>query len=178
MQHYGGGDYKVTINLAAKTDTYPLPKIEDLFASLSGGKLFSKVDLASAYQQIQLEEQSKEYTTINTHKGLYCYTRLPFGVASAPSIFQRTMENILQGINHVCVYLDDILITGSTEEEHLQNLDKVLTRLENAGISLKRDKCVFLLPAVEYLGHKISGQGLQPTDEKIQAIQKAPAPKD
>ena len=172
------GDYKVTINLAAKTDTYPLPKIEDLVASLSGGKLFSKVDLASAYQQIQLEEQSKEYTTINTHKGLYCYTRLPFGVASAPSIFQRTMENILQGINHVCVYLDDILITGSTEEEHLQNLDKVLTRLENAGIRLKRDKCVFLLPAVEYLGHKISGQGLQPTDEKIQAIQKAPAPKD
>ena len=86
------GDYKVTINLVAKFDTYPLPKIEDLFSSLSGGKLFSKVDLASAYQQILLEEQSKEYTTINTHKGLYCYNRLPFGVASAPSIFQRTMK--------------------------------------------------------------------------------------
>ena len=76
------GDYKVTVNLAAKTDTYPLPKIEDLFASLSGGKLFSKVDLASAYQQIPLDEQSKEFTTINTPKGLYCYNRLPFGVAS------------------------------------------------------------------------------------------------
>ena len=172
------GDYKVTVNLAAKTDTYPLPKIEDLFASLSGGKLFSKVDLASAYQQIPLDEQSKEFTTINTPKGLYCYNRLPFGVASAPSIFQRTMESILQGINHVCVYLDDILITGATEKEHLQNLDKVLTRLESAGIRLKRDKCVFLLPAVEYLGHKISGQGLQPTDEKIQAIKSAPAPQD
>ena len=172
------GDYKVTVNLAAKTDTYPLPKIEDLFASLSGGKLFSKVDLASAYQQIPLDEQSKEFTTINTPKGLYCYNRLPFGVASAPSIFQRTMESILQGIDHVCVYLDDILITGATEKEHLQNLDKVLTRLESAGIRLKRDKCVFLLPAVEYLGHKISGQGLQPTDEKIQAIKSAPAPQD
>ena len=139
------GDYKVTINLAAKTDTYPLPKIEDLFASLSGGKLFSKVDLASAYQQILLDEQSKEYTTINTTKGLYCYNRLPFGVASAPSIFQRTMESILQGIDHVCVYLDDILVTGATEEEHLQNLDKVLTRLESAGIRLKRDKCAFFI---------------------------------
>ena len=170
------GHYKVTVNLAAKTDTYPLPKREGLFASLSGGKLFSKVDLASAYQQIPLDEQSKEYTTINTPKGLYCYNRLPFGVASAPSIFQRTMESILQGINHVCVYLDDILITGATEKEHLQNLDKVLTRLERAGIRLKLDKCVFLLPAVEYLGHKISGQSLQPTDEKIQAIKSAPAP--
>ena len=66
------GDYRVTLNCAANTVTYPLPKIEDLFASLSGGKLFSKMDLASAYLQIPLEEQSKEYTTINTHKGLYC----------------------------------------------------------------------------------------------------------
>jgi len=80
------GDYKVTLNQVAKTDMYPLPKIEDLFTSLSGGKLFSKMDLASAYLQIPLDEQSKEYTTINTHKGLYCYNRLPFGVASAPSI--------------------------------------------------------------------------------------------
>ena len=88
------------------------------------------------------------------------------------------MESILQGITHVCVYLDDILITGATEKEHLKNLDKVLTRLERAGIHLKRDKFVFLLPAVEYLGHKISGQGLQPTDEKIQAIKSAPAPQD
>ena len=136
------------------------------------------MDLASAYLQIPLDEQSKEYTTINTHKGLYCYNRLPFGVASAPSIFQRTMENILQGINHVCVYLDDILVTGATEQEHLQNLDEVLSRLEAAGMRWKYDKCAFLLPAVEYLGHKISAQGLQPTDEKIQAINNAPAPTD
>ena len=172
------GDYKVTLNCAAKTDTYPLPKIEDIFASLSGGKLFSKMDLASAYLQIPLDEQSKEYTTINTHKGLYCYNRLLFGVASAPSIFQRTMENLLQGINHVCVYLDDILVTGTTEQEYLQNLDTVLSRLETAGMRLKYDKCAFLLPAVEYLGHKISAHGLQPTDFKVQAIKNAPAPTD
>ena len=170
------GDYKVTLNQAAKTDTYPLPKIEDLFTSLD--KLFSKMDLASAYLQIPLDEQSKEYTTINTHKGLYCYNRLPFGVASAPSIFQRTMENILQGIGHVSVYLDDILVTGATEQEHLENLDTVLSRLETAGMRLKRNKCAFLLSAVEYLGHKISAKGLQPTDDKIQAIRRAPAPAD
>ena len=109
------------------------------------------MDLASVYLQIPLDEQSKEYTTINTHKGLYCYNRLPFGVASAPSIFQRIMENLLQGINHVCVYLDDILVTGTIEQEHLQNLNAVLSRLETAGLRLKYDKCAFLLPAVEYL---------------------------
>ena len=113
---------------------------------------------------------------MNTHKGLFCYKRLPFGVASAPAIFQRTMENILQGIDHVCVYLDDILVTRATEQEHLQNLDKVLSRLETAGMRLKYDKCVFLLPAVEYLGHKISAQGLQPTSDKVQAIRNATAP--
>ena len=89
------GDYKVTVNLAAKTDSYPIPRIEDLFASLSGGKNFSKVDLVSAYQQIVLDEESREYTTINTPKGLYQYTRLPFGVESAPAIFQRTFYKVL-----------------------------------------------------------------------------------
>ena len=128
------GDYKVTLNCVAKTDTYTLPKIEDPFASLSGGKFFSKMYLASAYLQISLNEQLKEYTTINTHKGLYSYNQLPFGLASASSIFQQTMENILQGISHVCVYLDDILVTGETEPEHLQNLDEVLSRLETAGM--------------------------------------------
>ena len=134
------------------------------------------MDLASAYQQIVLDEESREYTTINTHKGLLQYTRLPFGVASTPAIFQRTIENILQDIKHVCVYLDDILVTGTTEEEHLHNLDQVLSKLENAGICLKRNKCAFMLPTLEYLGHRISAQGLQPTQKKIQAIHNAPAP--
>ena len=123
-----------------------------------------------------LDEDSKEYTTINTHKGLYRYNHLPFGVASAPSIFQRTMENLLQDLPHVCIYIDDILVTGETEEDHLRNLEEVLTRLETANVRLKRNKCHFMLPSVEYLGHRISAQGLQPSIEKVQAINKAPAP--
>ena len=137
------GDYKLTVNAVAKLDTYPLPRIDDLFTSLSGGKYFSKLDLAQAYLQLPLEEDSRKYVTINTQKGLYQYTRLPFGVASAPSIFQRTMENLLQGIPKVCIFLDDILITGATEADHLNNLHKVLTRLEQAGMHLKRKMCVF-----------------------------------
>ena len=92
------GDYKITVNRAAKLEKYPIPRIEELFASLSGGKTFSKLDLSHAYLQIPLDEQSQPYVTINMHKGLFRYTRLPFGIASAPSIFQRVMENLLQGI--------------------------------------------------------------------------------
>ncbi len=89
------GDYKVTVNQVATLDTYPLPRIEDLFASLAGGKAFTKLDLAHAYQQVLLHEDSKQYVTINTHRGLYRYNRLPFGVASALAIFQRTMDTLL-----------------------------------------------------------------------------------
>ena len=128
------GDYKVTINRAAKPDTYPLPRIEDLFTSLNGGKTFSKLDLAHAYLQVPLEEDSKDLVAINTHKGLYRYNRLPFGVSAAPSIFQRIMEGILRDLPGVCIYLDDILITGKTETAHLNTLDEVMRRLGEGGI--------------------------------------------
>ena len=91
MKNDGGvrvcGDFKSTVNRAARLDKYPIPRIEDLFASLAGGKTFSKLDLSHAYLQIALDETSQRYVTINTHKGLFKYTRLPFGIASAPSIF-------------------------------------------------------------------------------------------
>ena len=168
------GDYKLTINRVAKPDVYPLPRMEELFATLAGGKHFTKLDLAHAYQQIPLEESSKQYVTINTHKGLYRYNRLPFGVAAAPSIFQRTMESLLQGIPHVSIYLDDILVTGTSEADHLDTLDQVLTRLEDAGLRLKQSKCAFLLLSVDYLGHRISEKGLQPTEEKSGPVKRHP----
>ena len=170
------GDYKLTVNQVAKLDTYPLPRIEDLFASLSGGQAFTKLDLSNAYQQVSLDEASKAYVTINISRGLFRYNRLPFGVASAPSIFQRTMETLLQGIPHVSVYLDDILVTGASETDHLRNLAEVLQRLSSAGMRLKRSKCRFMLPEVEYLGHRISKNGLHPTKEKVRAISDAPMP--
>ena len=171
------GDYKVTVNREAKLDKHPIPRIDDLFASLAGER-FTKLDLSHAYQQIQLDPDSRKYVTINTHRGLFTYNRLPFGVASAPSIFQRVMESVLQGIDGVCVYIDDILVTGRTEEEHLDHLQEVLSRLKEAGMRLKREKCEYLLPAVEYLGHTISKDGLCTSDAKVEAILQAPPPKN
>ena len=127
---------------------------------------------------MHLHEDSQPYGTINTHQGLYRYTQLPFGIASAPAIFQRTMDTILQGIPHVQCYIDKILITAATEEEHFQNLEEVLKCLQRHGISIKRSKCVFSQEAVEYLGHRINREGLHTTTKKIEAIQLAPRPKN
>ena len=162
--------YKITVNQAAPTETYPLPTAEELFARLAGGKSFSKLDLSSAYLQFPLDEASKKYTTINTHKGLFEYNRLPFGVASAPAIFQRHMETLMQGLDMVAVYLDDIIITGTTKEEHLKTLNLVLERLQSAGLHLNRTKRFFLQPSLDYLGHRLDEQGIHPTQEKVRAI--------
>ena len=137
------GDYKITINQACTADSYPLPKVDDLLANLAGGQFFSKLDLSQAYLQLPLDERSKEFVTVNTHRGLYRYNRLPFGVSSAPSIFQRTIENLLQGIKGVSVYIDDILISGSTLHEHLKILDTVLEKLQTSGLKLNKTKCFF-----------------------------------
>ena len=116
-------DYKVTINPVLLTDTYPLSRPDDLFAALDVGKIFFKLDLKHFYFEISLDEVSNKYTTINSPKGLIQYECLPFGVSSAPSLFQCTIENLLCHLHHVCVYIDDIL-------------HAVLQTLEEAGLTL------------------------------------------
>lgn len=170
------GDYKVTINRSVVEDKYPLPRVNDLYASLAGGETFSKLDLRHAYLQLPLDEGSREYVTINTHKGLFRYTRLPYGISVAPSIFQRALECVLADIPRVCIFLDDILVTGKTREEHVANLRWVLRRLDEAGLKLNNDKCEFFNQSVVYLGHKIDRDGLHPTDDKVRAIRDAPSP--
>ena len=130
-----------------------MPNIEDLYDKLSGGQIFSKLDLSHAYQQLLLDEDSQKLTTINTTKGLYQYTRMPFGISAAPGKFQRTIEQVLYGIPGVVVYLDDILVSGRNKKEHHSNLTQVLDRLHEAGFWLKREKCIFNQLSCEYLGH-------------------------
>ncbi|XP_046555656.1 uncharacterized protein K02A2.6-like [Haliotis rubra] len=170
------GDYKVTVNKVSKLDNYPIPKTDDLYATLGGGEEFTKLDLSQAYQQIKLEENSKKYVTINTHKGLYRYNKLPYGVSSAQGIFKRSMENLLRGLPRVLVRVDDILITGRNRKEHLATLDKVLQRLAEAGLKLKRKKCIFLAQEVVYLGYRIDKEGIHPVPEKVMTIKEAPEP--
>ena len=90
-------------------------------ATLAGGSMFSKLDLSQVYLHLQLDEASMPYVTINTHQCLYSCTRLPFGIAFSPAIFQRVMDNVLQGIPRVMCYIDDILVTGEDDESHLRS---------------------------------------------------------
>jgi len=172
------GDYKVTVNPHIEPDRHPLPKPEDLFASLSSGKKFTKIDLSHACLQMMLDDESKKFMVINTHKGLYQYSRMPFGILSAPAIFQRAMDNILQGLSNVLCYLDDILITGATDQEHIRNLEEVLKRLQDHGKKVQNSKCTFLATSVEYLGHIIDDKGLHTSPKKVAAVQEAPTPKN
>ena len=125
------GDFKVTVNQVLQVDQYPLPRIDDIFVTLAGGQKFTKLDIKQAYLQMPLGDDSKKLQAINTHKGLYEYNRLTFGIASAPSIWQRAMDQILQGLSGVQCVLDDMIITGKSDDEHMQNLENVLQKLQD-----------------------------------------------
>ena len=170
------GDFKMTVNPVSKLDRYPIPRAEDIFALLEKGKTFSKLDLSQAYLQVPLDAESRQYVVINTQRGLFRYTRLPYEIASAPGIFQRTMEKLLHGILGVAVYIDDVLISAKTEEEHLKILEEVLKRLARAGLRLKKHKCQFMSESVDYLGHGVDAAGLHPLPDKVQAVKDAPTP--
>ena len=132
--------------------------------------------LSQGYQQLLLDKELSELITVNTHLGLYHYSQLPFGVASAPAIFQRTMDQLINGLRGVRCYMDDSNITGKSTEEHLNHLSRVLEQLQDKGFRLKKDKCHFLQSSVEYLGHVIDTNGLHTTPTKQQAITEARAP--
>ena len=172
------GDYKSTINQSVEDEQYVLPTTQDLYTALVGSKVFSKLDLSHAYAQLNVDKESQEYLTIATHKGLYSYLKLPYGVKSSPKIFQAKMDQILLGVEKCVCKQDDILIGGNDWQENLKILADVLDRLHKYNLHLKLPKCEFLKPEVVYLGLRISADGLQPVEEKINAVKRAPAPQN
>ena len=170
------GDFKIILNPVLQAEQYTLPRVEDIFANLGSGQKFSKIDLRQAYLQLPLNEESRPLTVINTHKGLYAYNRLVFGITSSPAVLQKTIDTILQGIEGVQVNQDDMIITGENDEKHLQNLGHVLQRLEDNGLKANREKCQFFQDEVIFCGFKIDKEGLHKTQDKVDAILQAPVP--
>jgi hypothetical protein len=164
-------DYKTTLNRVLLVDKFPIPKIEDLFAQLNGSRYFTKLDLSQAYNQVILEDDgSRDLTVINTHRGLFRYKRLVYGLSSSPGIFQRIMSNLLKDIPNVTFFLDDILITGNTLDSHLGSLQQVLRTLSNNGLRIKKQKCSFLVQEVKYLGFVIDKNGVRVDEDKVKPI--------
>ncbi|KAL6738862.1 hypothetical protein Aduo_012361 [Ancylostoma duodenale] len=171
-------DFSTGLNDALMLHQHPLPTVEEVFNKLNGGELFSQIDLADAYLQIEVDAKSKELLTINTHRGLFRYNRLTFGVKSAPGIFQQIIDSMIAGLNGVAAYLDDIIVTGRTMEEHRQNLEALFGRIHTYGFRVRIEKCNFMMSEIRYLGDIIDRNGRRPDPEKIRAITEMPPPKD
>ena len=164
------GDYKITVNPQLKVAQHPLPNPAVMFATMGGCKVFTKIDLKSAFQQLTMDEKSQEICTLNTHLGLYRPKRLPYGVASSPALWQETMDKIFAGLPGVFIFVDDIVVAGEDEEQHEIRLRKVLDRIRENGMKINKNKCLFKVPSVEYLGFIIDGNGIHKTKEKIKAV--------
>ncbi|XP_061191756.1 uncharacterized protein LOC133199998 [Saccostrea echinata] len=171
-------DYR-KLNEVTQKDAYPLPKIEECLDTLGGSKLFSTLDLMSGYHQFEVLESDRPKTAFITRHGLFEYTRMPFGLCNAPSTFQRGMELVLRGLQWIIllIYLDDVIITGSTFHEHLSNLRKVFLRFRKFGLKLKPKKCSLFQEEVVFLGHVVSKDGVRANPLLIQDVQRWPIPR-
>ncbi len=165
-------------NKAVVTDSYPLPHIEEMLFLLRGATVFSTIDLESAYFRLPLHEESRDLTAFITHEGLFRFCRVPFGLFSAPSAFQKMVVTVLRGLPNVANYLDDIILWGSTQTEHDLTFKAVIQRLQDAGLKMNQSNCQFNKTSLRFLGHIVNAQGIQPDEDRLSAILHAPAPED
>ena len=177
------GDVRICIdmrqpNQAIIRERHPVPTVEETIQEMSGGKVFSKLDLNMAYHQVELHPDSREITTFAGPDGLYRYKRLLFGVNMATEKFQQIISQVIKDCPGAYNMSDDIIIVGATQEEHDIRLEKVVQKLNEHGLTLNATKCQINVPELTYMGHVLTSRGLQVSDEKVKAIVNAPPPKD
>ena len=157
---------------------YPLPKIDEMFAKLGGAKIFSTIDLRSAYYHIGLTRESQAKSAFVVPMGKWQFKRTPFGLSQAPAYFQLLIDQVLMGCGDFAMgYLDDIIVFSKSEEEHLRHLEEIFKRLRHFDLKMKRQKSSFFKRHIQYLGHLVSENGFEPLPEKLEAIRTMPHPK-
>lgn len=171
------GDYR-RLNAITVPDNYPIPHMQDFAYMLANKTIFSKIDLNRAYHHIPVAEQDIEKTAVITPFGLFEFPVMMFGLCNAAQTFQRFMNSVLHGLDFCYCYIDDILIASETTEKHLQNIQAVFERLSEHGLTINPSKCVFGVSEIEYLGHVINKNGVQPLKTKIEVIANFPKPQN
>ena len=164
------GDYR-RLNDITVPDRYPVPNMQDFSARLANCKIFSKIDLVRSYHQIPVNEEDIPKTAVITPFGLYEFLCMPFGLKNAAQAFQRLMDTVCRGLDFVFVYIDDILIASSDQEQHAVHLRSLFERLNEHGLVVNQKKCVFGVAEIEFLGHSVNKKGAVPTADKVQSIQ-------
>ncbi|XP_041785733.1 uncharacterized protein K02A2.6-like [Anopheles merus] len=171
------GNYKPTVNPRMIVDEHPIPKVEDIFNKLQGAAFFCHLDLTDAYTHLPIDDDFKHVLTLNTvTHGFIRPTRAVYGAANIPAIWQRRMESVLQDLNNVVNFYDDTIVAAANFDNLLETLKGTLQKLKDNGLRLNRAKCVFAVPSLECLGHKIDRHGLHKSDKHIAAIRDAPRP--
>ena len=157
---------------------YPLPKIDKMFAKLGGARVFSTIDLRSAYYHIRLTRESQAKSAFVVPMGKWQFKRTPFGLSQVAAYFQLLIDQVLMGCGDFAMgYLDDIKVFSKTEEEHLHHLEEIFKCLKHFDLKMKREKSSFFKRHIQYLGHLVSEEGFEPLPEKLEAVRVMPHPK-
>ncbi len=162
------------LNKSLKRESLELPTMEDIAPTFKDSECYSLLDASNSFWQMPLDAKSQELTTFITHIGRFCFTRLPFGITIASEIFQRKMHEILDGVEGIAIYQDDIIVHGKSTAEHDMRLQLALKKIEKSGLKLNKSKCIFGVPKIKFLGHIISKEGISPDPEKVRAIRELP----
>ncbi|KAK3101540.1 hypothetical protein FSP39_004320 [Pinctada imbricata] len=164
------------LNHAIMREHFPLKTIEDIIGNMPNAKVFSKLDATTGFWQIQLDEASSKLCTFNTPFGRFRFTRLPFGIKSASEVFQKITSQMVEDIPGAEAIIDDILIWGSTQQEHDELLKHLLDKAREYNLKLSPDKCKLRRDSIKYVGHILSSEGVKPDPEKIRAVQSMEKP--
>ena len=169
------GDYRM-LNRITIPDRYPIKHIEDFSQSLRNTKIFSTIDLLSAFHQIPVCEEDRFKTAITTPVGLYEYIRLPFGLRNAPSTFQRFIDQVFRELDFIYCYQDDLLIASENDQQHINHLEKVFNKLNEYGLTINIEKSKFFQTEVKFLAHIVDKNGIRISPDKLKAIDEFPQP--
>jgi hypothetical protein len=166
------------LNAKTVADEFPIPRQLDIIQALSGAQVLSSFDALAGFNQVEMEEEAREKTVFRSHRGLWQFKRMPFGLRNGPSIFQRIMQGVLAPFLWIftLVYVNDIVMFSKNWEDHLVHLDKVLSPISAAGITLEPKKCFVGYSSILLLGQKVSRLGLSTHKEKVAAIQELSRP--